>query len=309
VLKHFRSRKVDPSSDLEPHCSPAEIPRKRPQSLELFTLQRCPVQSADSPSSGIMHVNAYVCTYRHFQPSRAQRRKTEEAAKDDPLLRDFLIQYDQSYFDWGDDPSFYSAFHRLGTINKASWGVCRQDVRTSLVDGDVVVFFCAKQDKPKKCWHYFFIGFGTVKHVVERRDLWTKAAYKPYRSFYNVLACFDGTKLVQREYFHPYHDDWQTRRAVAPYIIFDPTQSAFDVISPHHVAKWDSGTPPPEVWNGDLRSKKLERLLFGERQIKRRLRTSSTGYAHTKLNLTKDGAIVRKVREIHDLRAALRHLV
>jgi hypothetical protein len=228
---------------------------------------------------------------------------------DDPLLRRFLDEYEDSYFDWGDDPSFFCALRRLGDVNKASWGVCRADVRSVLAERDVVVYFCGRQDRIARCWRYYFIGFGTVKYIVHRRELWTNAKYKLYRDFYNVLACYERGKLKQKEYFHPYHQDWDKGRAVAPYIIFDPDESAFNVHSPHHVATWIIGDGLPEVWNTDRRSQKLEKLLFEEREIARRLRTSAGWYAHVKLNLTHNGKLPRVGRSVAELCSELRELV
>lgn len=55
--------------------------------------------------------------------SSAFLRRTQQAAKSDPHLAEFLRNYDASVFDWGDDPAFYSAQHRFGDVRNASWGV------------------------------------------------------------------------------------------------------------------------------------------------------------------------------------------
>lgn len=187
--------------------------------------------------------------------------------------------------------------------------MCRRDVRNVLEEGDLIVFFCGGQDRrDKHIWHYYFVGFGTVRALVRRPMLWTSPEYAPYRKFYNVLARLNGTRLVQCETFHPYHDDWK-RRASAPYVLFDPANSAFNITSPHHVATWDGGCPP-ETWNTDRRSKEIERLLFIEREIvDRRLRTASSGYGHAKLNLIRAGHTIRPGRSPADLKVALRPLV
>jgi hypothetical protein len=81
---------------------------------------------------------------------------------------------------------------------------------------------------------------------------------------------------------------WATNfpdRKPKDYVIFDPDESAFNVHSPHHVAMWNVGHTLPEVWNGDRRSKKLEKLLFEEREIARRLRTSAGCLNRTSRNL------------------------
>ena len=113
-------------------------------------------------------MNAYVCTYRKIKPSSKALRRTREAAKHDPLLCTFLDGYCESCYDWGDDPSFFAAQHLLGDVRKASWGVCRRDVRNSLEERDVVVFFCGRE--VERAWHYHFVGFGTVLALVERKN-------------------------------------------------------------------------------------------------------------------------------------------
>lgn len=209
----------------------------------------------------------------------------------------------------GDDPSFFAAHHLLGNIRKASWGVCRRDVQEALRERDLVVFFCGCQDKVERAWHYYFIGFGTVEARVERIALWKDPAFAPYRKFYNVLARFDGKHLVRSEKFYPYHVDWE-RRSTAPYILFDPAHSAFNLKSPHYVATWESNTTTPETWERDSRTNKIERLLFTERGIDdRRLRIAKSGYEHAKLNLIREGRTIRQGRSPSELREALRQLV
>jgi hypothetical protein len=107
----------------------------------------------------------------------------ETLAHTDPLLSRFLHGYRENFWDWGDDPSFFAAEHRLGDVRRASWGVCRADVRKALSEGDLVVFFCARD--VGSVWRYHFIGFGTVKALISRKELWTNPAYADYRSFWH----------------------------------------------------------------------------------------------------------------------------
>jgi hypothetical protein len=255
-------------------------------------------------------MNAYLCTYRRIAlgPSSRRLKRTSVAAKRDPLLRAFLEGYEDSYYDWGDDPSFFAAERRLGDACKASWGVCRRDVRNALGERDLVVFFCGREDKNKRVWRYYFVGFGTVRVLVERKALWRDPAYAPYRKFYNVLARLDGRRLVQSETFHHFHSDWRLR-AKAPYVLFDPARSAFNLRFPHCVATWEDGATVPETWKADARTKEIENLLFIERGINRRLRTSASGYGHAKLNLVRDGHTVRPGRTPTELARALRQFV
>lgn len=250
-------------------------------------------------------MNAYVCTYRQITPPPADLKRTEQAAAKDPLLRKFLKEYGASCFDWGDDPSFFAAKYMLGDVRRASWGVCRRDVRGDMKEGDVIIFFCGSKRNERKSWDYYFIGVGTVAGIVENRKLlWTKPAYAAYRTFYNILVDSDGKQF---ETFHPFHKDWELR-AKAPYIVFDPAQSVFNLDSPHLVATWN-GDGLQEIWRRDRQTRAIEQLLFVERDIKRRLRTSRTGYAHVKLNLLSDGKKDRPGRPILDLIGALTPLI
>ena len=251
-------------------------------------------------------MNAYLCVYRQISPIPKDLRETEQVATEGSLLRKFLDEYKRSFYDWGDDPSFFAAKHLLGDVNRATWGVCRRDVRCDLEKGDVVVFFCgSNKSKEKGVWNYHFIGFGTVAEVIKRRKLlWTNPSYAPYREFYNLLTDSHGKQL---ETFHPLHKDWKNR-AAAPYIAFDPARSAFNLDSPHLVATWD-GEERQETWRRDQPARKIERLLFEERNIERRLRTSRTGYAHDKLNLLSDGKKERPGRPLSELTRALKLLI
>lgn len=261
-------------------------------------------------------VGAYVCTYCHKNRRAGELQTTRTAAEKDPLLRIFLDGYNDSYYDWGDDPSFFAAQHLLGDVRKASWGVCRPDVRNTLEECDVVVFFCACQRQDEHVWRYYFVGFGTVLELVDRAvstkrgagNLWTDRAYEAYRKFYNVLVSPDGGRLVQNEMFHPYHDDWK-RRADAPYVLFDGASSSFNLRSPHCVATWDGETVPEKWLRDDDRSKEIERLLFVDRGINRRLRTSASGHPHPKLNLLKARRTTRPGLSLSELTRALRPLV
>jgi len=250
-------------------------------------------------------MNAYVCVYRQIIPSPKELKKTELSATQNSVLRRFIDEYNGSFYDWGDDPSFFSAKHWLSDVNGATWGVCRRDVRSVLNKGDVVVFFCGSQIRDKGSWHYYLIGFGTVREIVKRRELlWKSPVYARFRKFYNLLVDSKGN---QGETFRPFHENWEDR-AKAPYVIFDSKQSVFNLDSPHPVATWD-GEGKQEAWKTDRRTREIERLLFDERGIRRRLRTSATGFAHPKLNLLREGKKDRPGRDLSDLTQSLRKLI
>jgi hypothetical protein len=255
-------------------------------------------------------VNAYLCTYRHKNPHPKHWERTREAAADDQTLSKFLGGWDHSYYDWGDDPSFFAAQELLGDVRETTWGVCRPDVRKALNEGDVVVFFCGCQRDDKRVWCYHFVGFGKVRALVrDRACLWTNSAYVPYHKFYNVLGRLEGRHLVRSESFHPYHKNWEGR-ASAPYVVFDSASSFFNLTAPHCVATWERGNPAPELWKTDDRSTRIEQFLFVERRIQRRLRTSVDGHPHPKLNLLRDGrGNARPGRSLPELTQALSELV
>jgi hypothetical protein len=247
-------------------------------------------------------VNAYLCVYRHIVPRGVDLRRTEEAAVGNPALRAYLDAYAGSFYDWGDDPAFFAAERMLGDVREASWGVCRRDVRAALDVGDLVVFFCARQ--AARAWSYHFVGCATVGALVERHRLWDQSVHARYRAFFNVLARVDGADLVQHELIHRYHDDWR-KRATAPYVLFDPQRTRFNLKTPHLVAEWIPGAPQ-EAWRDDESAERLRHLLFVERAIRHRgLRTSSTQRPHPKLNLAFDGGVVRPGRSLPKLRDAL----
>jgi hypothetical protein len=232
-------------------------------------------------------MKAYSCVYRRKHPSAGDIRRTRLAGAADPLVGTFFESYaaDTSYLDWGDDPSFFSAQHRLGDIRSASWGVCRPDVRAAVTVGDFVVFFCgqAAQDKSRR-WECFYVGVGTVAGLHSRQEIWSSESLTPYRSFYNVIAHWSANGLTQQETFWPYHENW-IERAASPYILFDPSMTAFNVHDPLHVATYSGALP--ETWHLESsRVREVYQLLFDGRSDRKGLRTSRTGYGHAKLNLT-----------------------
>lgn len=237
-------------------------------------------------------MKAFVCVYRHGIPTATEWRRTQQAAATLPALNQFLQTYQSPtcFYDWGDDPSFYSASTVFGDVRRASWGVCRRNVRSQLQVGDFVLWFCGQQDLIQRAvWHYYFIGCTTVARVIDRFQLWNDLTFYPYRNFYNVLARPQGPSLVQHETFHSYHKDWQ-RRAAAPYIIFDhsPTESSVNITNPVKVAIKHAGNAT-ETWLSphSPRVQAIENAIFNSLAISRRLRSTNPYISHPQIPLHK----------------------
>ncbi len=229
-------------------------------------------------------MKAFICVYRHLIPNNADIKRTIEIAdKKKPAVHMFLAAYnkDSCFYDWGDDPAFFSAKEYFGDWQHATWGICRRDVRCQLSKGDLVIYFCGKQQSTNlKIWDYYFIGFGTVADLVFREQIWRDNRYAIYREFLNVLAKPENGGLVQYEFFGKGHQDWD-KRITAPYVIFDQQNTDFNLDNPLRVAT-KSENSPIESWNSGNNelAKWLEKSLFIDFGITRRLRTQSEQHAH-----------------------------
>ncbi|MEP7134794.1 MAG: hypothetical protein ABI904_07650 [Chloroflexota bacterium] len=238
-------------------------------------------------------MKAYICVYRHTIPIKTDIARTaKNAEKKQPLIHKFLEEYQKPkcFYDWGDDPAFFSAKEFLGDFRFATWGVCRRDVRNQLGEGDLVIYFCGQQSfNNRKHWDYYFIGFGTVAEMISRDQLWQDKSYAVYRKFFNVLAKLRDNKLIQHEYFGNGHDDWK-KRLSAPYIIFnqDKQFTDFNLVNPLFVATRLEDSPF-EHWhsNNNKLVKRLEESLFIKLGVERRLRTKSEQHAHRHIPLHK----------------------
>jgi hypothetical protein len=143
-------------------------------------------------------------------------------------------------------------------------------------------------------WDYYFVGFGAVATVITREKLWADSEYVAYRRFFNRLARPHGNGWVQTEVFHPYHEDWLRR--VPCYVLFERRSDVteLNLTNPPAVATYTGEVP--ERWRNGLVSAELQNALFVRRSIARRLRTSTTGYAHPYIRLTDDPKETLRIR-------------
>jgi hypothetical protein len=238
--------------------------------------------------------NLYVCVYRHHVPGAGEWRQTLERSRNNPTLTRFLADYwrDDRYFDWGDDPSFFGALDVFGDATRASWGVCRPNVRNRVTPGDGIVFVVLKPQVivnsrgtrvPSGPADYFYVGFGTVGEVLDRAEIWANPEFETYRGFFNALARPNASGGLENVEVFPRHNDWDRGRAQAPVVLFDSTTSCFNLGSPSLVAHYDPNQGFPERWSDGSTSQSLQRLLFADRS--RRLRTSDGGHPHPHLRL------------------------
>jgi hypothetical protein len=269
----------------------------------------CPVSC--SPSAGIRKTKAkakrkshqepdrpatvFVCVYRQFVPEKNQLRDcVAKAAEGDPQLQYLYDQLmtGQTVYDWGDDPSFFSAEYVQGAAESAAWGVCRPNVRRMVRRGDSVVFFCARRARKFDPIHYLFTGYGTVARTVKKRqDVWRKAELQPYQNHFNVLAKPGQLgRLKNAERFPPIHEDW-AERVKSPYVIFDPELSRFDMEQPTMVAYAEPGSKV-ETWYKTPSAQAIWDTIFGGFELQRSLRVSAKGSSHPHINLTKNLASV-----------------
>jgi len=260
-------------------------------------------------------MKAFVCVYRHSNPSPSEWKNTLTAASANPRLQQFMNGYTlpSSYFDWGDDPGFFAASQIFGNPSRSSWGVCRHDVRTQLHPGDFVIWFCARSLPDRSgYWGYYFVGCTTVAETIDRFQLWSHPPYRPYQDFYNTLARPHNGTLIQHETFHPYHSDWQ-HRASAPYVLFDgcPSLSAVNLTDPTLVATGTAGAS--EVWlsTQNPRVAQIEATIFTGLRITRRLRTTNPFQPHRHIALHKAPAVYPSARVpfLSKLRTAVLSLV
>ena len=242
-------------------------------------------------------MNLYLSVYRQPIPKSGDLKSAWREASSNEALQEYLQRYEnrfkknkRCFYDWGDDPSFFAEARFGGSV---TWGACRSNVRKMLNPEDVVIFFCAQQQRNKVQWKYYYVGLGTVAKVIECRErLWKEPSYKPYRQYFNLLV---DSKGVHRELI-ACHTDWADRLE-APYIIFDtdPTKTQFHVTNPLHVATSNGKDEARrrkeegkvmEIWKS-RRDERVKRIynLVPKREGRKKLLTSETGFGHVFMNL------------------------
>lgn len=233
---------------------------------------------------------AYLCVYRQVIPSQPKLLAAARlsAAKHRDMAQLLPLYANGCAYDWGDDPSFFSATFNQGSAAHAGWGICRPNVRKRLDHGDLVVFFCARRSAMAEDTEYLFAGFGSIgERIDDRRQIWSTPRLAPYRNHLNILVRYNAAGVMEQyERFEPGHPkDWP-KRAESPYLIFDASLSQFNALDPLLVARAAPGEKH-ETWLLDRRPKvrRLHRFLFDELGMTRPLRTSAAGFSHPAVNL------------------------
>jgi len=137
----------------------------------------------------------------HLEGSTGQFKVVEEA-----------ILADEWPYDNGDDPSFYVA-RRGGPL---TWGVCRQQVRNSIGNGSIVVYFSFTSHGSKN--RYRLSAVATVSDKLDRGDVYNDERLRQHRDLYLNVLVWPGTKSwdydeSDREE-NARHSDWLWRIAV-----------------------------------------------------------------------------------------------
>ena len=165
-------------------------------------------------------------------------------------------------------------------------------MRRQLSPGDLVVFFCAReQNQTPKAWDYFYIGFGTVEKLISRISIWSELQYSLYRSYFNILIKYDCGCVFQYEPFGLPHDDWE-KRAKAGYVLFAHNEKLtdFNIINPLYVATYiKEPIPRTETWFSSENElvNQLEECLLKKFNISRRLRSTNLQRSHPHIRINK----------------------
>lgn len=205
-------------------------------------------------------------------------------------------------YDNGDDPSFYVARRR----GRLTWGVCRQDLRNSLLRGSIVVFFSFTPES-KDRFVYRLCAVTTADDKVDHRAVYRSSTLRNKRYINGLIRpqkggwrydetdrpqsarhgdwlwrMADHRGFTRRDFearYRKFYDiEWFSERDLNPgklklgnnYIVFsDHAERTFISASPPIVATAKKGNH--EVWN----NAELRRLTVG---LASRLLKNQRGY-------------------------------
>ncbi|MDO6435756.1 hypothetical protein Q4E93_34395 [Flavitalea sp. BT771] len=254
-------------------------------------------------------MKAFLCVYRHPIIAPRDLRKAQRGAATHPDLQVFLDRYFQPdcRYDWGDDPSFFQATHRLGDPRLASWGVCRWEVRQQLQPGDLVIFICGYEGPEKQSWEYYYIGHGTVLHTLQREGIFQNDQFAAYRPFFNMISTWERGQVTQGEAFGDTHGHF-IDRCQAGYILFQPDATDFNLTGSLPIARFDKGNAAERWYTGDPLVAGLQHALFLDGTIDRGLNTGNWRRPHVHIPIHKHLDKVGRLDELIDLRPKLTRL-
>jgi hypothetical protein len=86
-------------------------------------------------------------------------------------------------YDYGDDPSFFSAQYLGGPI---TWGVCRGDIRSRIAEGDVVIFVAFEDLESGTT--YRLTAIATVEKKISENSIFLDPQYKRFQQYLNLLT-------------------------------------------------------------------------------------------------------------------------
>jgi len=213
-------------------------------------------------------------------------------------------------YDFGDDPSFYSAHTRNSPV---TWGVCRRDVRRIAQPGDVLLFFSVQEEQHGGPFVYKFCALLTIAEKIKQTDIWEKAKYRHLRQYENLLLRPHQAGKGW-EHYEPgvperdWHDDWlsrltfkdsktkefvdaqasghvsaeQSRRFVAPnYVIFSTArEQSFVCAEPTAVATC-AGNGNLETWVDTSFAKRLKSFTVARTRGSLRTRNPQRAHRHS----------------------------
>ncbi len=113
-------------------------------------------------------------------------------------------------YDYGDDPSFFSAQYLRGPV---TWGVCRGDIRTRIAEGDVVIFVAFEDLESGTT--YKLTAIATVEKKITENSIFSDPKHKRFRQYLNLLTrpTESGWKREEPCFAVAGHPNWLWRMA------------------------------------------------------------------------------------------------